>query len=322
MNALTRYLNLLGAYSEKHSYLAYFKNTYHNILNLEYRYIIAPIISLDLALIISGTKFRGQFEERLKNILNEIKNDGSIIIFIDEIHTIVGAGSASGSMDASNMIKPSLARAEIHCIGATTLDEYRNYIESDGALERRFQKVIVCEPSKNESLKILNGLKSKYESFYSKLDEAVLATSSTKGGKWGNSPLEEQNRRAVYIKIKRSLKDPMLTGFDFADTDAPCPQRFTTTVATQALNMINSNFVNEKAAIFAKRLEEEVNGDMSARITRGLEIVTSKPANPKSVEIAQQMIKTLKDEHGLDDQNALQRFCLVALNMNEFIFVD
>ncbi len=165
-------------------------------------------------------------------------------------------------------------------------------------------------------------LKMGGESFYSKLDEAVLATSSTKGGKWGNSPLEEQNRRAVYIKIKRSLKDPMLTGFDFADTDAPCPQRFTTTVATQALNMINSNFVNEKAAIFAKRLEEEVNGDMSARITRGLEIVTSKPANPKSVEIAQQMIKTLKDEHGLDDQNALQRFCLVALNMNEFIFVD
>ena len=124
------------------------------------------IVSLDLALIISGTKFRGQFEERLKNILNEIKNDGSVIIFIDEIHTIVGAGSASGSMDASNMIKPSLARAEIHCIGATTLDEYRQYIESDGALERRFQKILVCEPSKNESLKILNGLKSKYESYH------------------------------------------------------------------------------------------------------------------------------------------------------------
>ena len=86
--------------------------------------------------------------------------------------------------------------------------------------------------------------------------------------------------------------------------------------------MINSNFVNEKAAIFAKRLEEEVKGDMSARIRRGLEIVTSKPANPKSVEIAEQMIKTLKNDHGLDDQNALQRFCLVALNMNEFMFID
>ena len=165
-------------------------------------------------------------------------------------------------------------------------------------------------------------LKMGGESFYSKLDEAVLATSSTKGGKWGNSSPEERNRRAVYIKIKRSLKDPMLTGFDFADTDAPCPQRFTTTVATQALNLLNSNFVNDKAAIFAKRLEEEVKGDITARIKRGLEIVTSKPANPKSLKIAEEMIKKLKSDHGLDDQAALQRFCLVALNMNEFIFVD
>tara|TARA_B100001250_G_scaffold396475_1_gene402500 strand:- start:467 stop:2935 length:2469 start_codon:yes stop_codon:yes gene_type:complete len=124
------------------------------------------ILSLDLALIISGTKYRGQFEERLKNILDEIKNNGNIIIFIDEIHTIVGAGSSSGSLDASNMIKPSLARAEIHCIGATTLDEYRNYIENDGALERRFQKVLVNEPSKNETFKILNGLKRKYENYH------------------------------------------------------------------------------------------------------------------------------------------------------------
>ena len=165
-------------------------------------------------------------------------------------------------------------------------------------------------------------LKMGGESFYSKLDEAVLATSSTKGGKWGNSSPEERNRRAVYIKIKRSLKDPMLQGFDFADTDAPCPQRFTTTVATQALNLLNSNFVNDKAAIFAKRLEDEVNGDITERIKRGLEIVTSKPANPESLKIAQEMVKTLKNEHGLDDQAALQRFCLVALNMNEFIFVD
>ncbi len=124
------------------------------------------IVSLDMGLIVSGTKYRGQFEERLKNILNEIKENGNIIIFIDEIHTIVGAGSSSGSLDASNMIKPSLARAEIHCIGATTLDEYRSNIESDGALERRFQKIQVSEPSKNESLKILNGLKKKYEEYH------------------------------------------------------------------------------------------------------------------------------------------------------------
>ena len=165
-------------------------------------------------------------------------------------------------------------------------------------------------------------LKMGGESFYSKLDDAVLATSSTKGGKWGNSSPEERNRRAVYLKIKRSLKDPMLQGFDFADTDAPCPQRFTTTVPTQALNLLNSNFVNDKAAIFAKRLEDEVKGNISDRIKRGLEIVTSKPASPESIKIAEEMVQNLKNEHGLDDKAALQRFCLVALNMNEFVFVD
>ena len=114
----------------------------------------------------------------------------------------------------------------------------------------------------------------------------------------------------------------MLQGFDFADTDAPCPQRFTTTVPTQALNLLNSNFVNDKAAIFAKRLEDEVKGNISDRIKRGLEIVTSKPASPESIKIAEEMVQNLKNEHGLDDKAALQRFCLVALNMNEFMFVD
>ena len=124
------------------------------------------LLCLDLALIVSGTKYRGQFEERMKNIMDEIVGNKNVIIFIDEIHTIVGTGSTSGSLDASNIIKPSLARGEIHCIGATTLDEYRNYIENDGALERRFQKILIKEPSKNESLKILNGLKFRYEEYH------------------------------------------------------------------------------------------------------------------------------------------------------------
>ena len=101
------------------------------------------IISLDLAALVAGTKYRGQFEERMKAILNELETNPHIILFIDEIHTIVGAGGASGSLDASNMFKPALARGELQCIGATTLDEYRTNIEKDGALERRFQKVIV-----------------------------------------------------------------------------------------------------------------------------------------------------------------------------------
>lgn len=121
------------------------------------------VVTLDLSSMVAGTKYRGQFEERMKAIMNELEKSKDIILFIDELHTIVGAGAASGSLDASNMFKPALARGEIQCIGATTLDEYRKYIEKDGALERRFQKIMVNPPTADESLKILNGLKSRYE---------------------------------------------------------------------------------------------------------------------------------------------------------------
>ena len=124
------------------------------------------ILSLDLALVVSGTKYRGQFEERIKSILEEVRKNKNVITFIDEIHTIIGTGSSSGSMDASNMIKPALARGEIFCIGATTIDEYKTSIEYDGALERRFQKLLVDEPTLDQSVSILNGLKSKYEKFH------------------------------------------------------------------------------------------------------------------------------------------------------------
>lgn len=121
------------------------------------------VVTLDLASLVAGTKYRGQFEERMKAVMNELEKNDDIILFIDEIHTIVGAGGATGSLDASNMFKPALARGEIQCIGATTLDEYRQYIEKDGALERRFQKVLVEPTSVEQTIEILNNIKNKYE---------------------------------------------------------------------------------------------------------------------------------------------------------------
>jgi ATP-dependent Clp protease ATP-binding subunit ClpC len=135
------------------------------------------VVTLDLASLVAGTKYRGQFEERMKAVMNELEKNDDIILFIDEIHTIVGAGGATGSLDASNMFKPALARGEIQCIGATTLDEYRQYIEKDGALERRFQKVIVEPTSVEETITILNNIKNKYEDHHNVIytDEAIEA---------------------------------------------------------------------------------------------------------------------------------------------------
>lgn len=121
------------------------------------------LITLDLPLMIAGTKYRGQFEERIKAVMDEIKKNGNILLFIDELHTIVGAGAAEGAIDASNILKPALSRGEIQCIGATTIDEYRKHIEKDAALERRFQKIMVQPPTVEETIEILNGLKAKYE---------------------------------------------------------------------------------------------------------------------------------------------------------------
>ena len=134
------------------------------------------IVSLDIASIVAGTKYRGQFEERIKAIIEELREDPSVIVFIDEIHTMVGAGGASGSLDASNMFKPALARGEIQCIGATTLNEYRQHIEKDGALERRFQKVLIEAPDSDTTLLILQNIKSKYEDHHNVTytDDAIL----------------------------------------------------------------------------------------------------------------------------------------------------
>ena len=139
------------------------------------------LFALDMGALVAGAKYRGEFEERLKAVLDEIKSsDGRIILFIDELHTIVGAGKTDGAMDAGQLLKPMLARGELHCIGATTLDEYREYIEKDAALERRFQPVLVAEPTVEDTISILRGLKDRYEVFHGvKITDSALVSAAT-----------------------------------------------------------------------------------------------------------------------------------------------
>ena len=135
------------------------------------------VLTLDLSGMVAGSKYRGEFEERIKKVIQEVMNDGNILLFIDEIHTIIGAGGAEGAIDASNILKPSLARGEIQLIGATTREEYRKYIEKDAALERRFQPVVIEEPTEDETIQILKGLRDRYEAHHQVhiTDEALIA---------------------------------------------------------------------------------------------------------------------------------------------------
>ncbi len=176
------------------------------------------IVVLDLAMMVAGTKYRGQFEERIKAVINEVKRDKNVVLFIDELHTLVGAGGAEGAIDASNVLKPALARGEVQCIGATTLDEYRKHVEKDGALERRFQTIIVEPPSKDETLDILRGLQGRYETHHKVhfTDEALyqaveLSTRYITGRCLPDKAIDVVDESGARIRLKNMTPPPDLT---------------------------------------------------------------------------------------------------------------
>jgi ATP-dependent Clp protease ATP-binding subunit ClpC len=176
------------------------------------------IVVLDLAMMVAGTKYRGQFEERIKAVISEVTRAKNVILFIDELHTLVGAGGAEGAIDASNVLKPALARGEVQCIGATTLDEYRKYVEKDGALERRFQTIIVEAPSKDETLDILRGLRDRYEAHHKVRfsDEALfqaieLSTRYLTGRCLPDKAIDVMDEAGARVRIKNMMPPPDLT---------------------------------------------------------------------------------------------------------------
>ncbi|MHC4605180.1 MAG: Clp protease N-terminal domain-containing protein, partial [Planctomycetota bacterium] len=175
------------------------------------------IVVLDLAMMVAGTKYRGQFEERIKAVINEVRRAKNVVLFIDELHTLVGAGGAEGAIDASNVLKPALARGEVQCIGATTMDEYRKHIEKDGALERRFQTIIVDPPSKDETLDILRGLQDRYEAHHKVrfTDEALyqaveLSTRYITGRCLPDKAIDVVDESGARIRLKNMTPPPDL----------------------------------------------------------------------------------------------------------------
>jgi len=200
------------------------------------------VITLDMALMIAGTKYRGQFEERIKAVMDEIRRSGNIILFIDELHTIVGAGSAEGAMDASNIIKPALARGELQCVGATTLNEYRKYVEKDTALERRFQPVTVNEPTVDETIDILKGLRERYEKHHN--------------AKYTDEALEAAARLSARYLTGRFLPDKAIDMIDEAGARARIQSTTRSPDLRDKETQINEVREKKEEAIRAQRFEE------------------------------------------------------------------
>ncbi len=266
------------------------------------------IITLDLASIVAGTKYRGQFEERMKAVLNELTKNPDIILFIDEIHTIVGAGNASGALDASNMFKPALARGELQCIGATTLDEYRQHIEKDGALERRFQKVLIEATTPDETIEILNNIKARYEDHHlvKYTNEAIKACVTL------------TNR---YIS-DRFLPDKAIDALDEAGARVHITNIHVPTEIINLENTIEEIKVNKTSAIKSQKFEEAAQFRDIERRYAG-ELIKAKKKWEEDASINREMVT---DENvaevvammtGIPVQNIAQKESLRLINMED-----
>ncbi|MEE4242475.1 MAG: Clp protease N-terminal domain-containing protein, partial [Desulfopila sp.] len=221
------------------------------------------VIALDLGALVAGAKYRGEFEDRLKAVLKEVENRaGEIILFIDEIHTLVGAGAAEGSMDASNMLKPALARGELHCVGATTIDEYRKYIEKDSALERRFQPVLVQEPSEEDTIAILRGIKEKYEVHHGvRIQDAATVAAVTLSNRYISDRFLPDKAIDLIDEAASSLRieiDSMPTEIDELDR-----QRIKLEIELEALKK-ESNQASKKRLEELKKKLADLNDELNA----------------------------------------------------------
>ena len=224
------------------------------------------VVVLDMALLVAGTVYRGQFEERIKNVMKEVKKDGKIILFIDEMHTIVGAGAAQGSNDASNIIKPSLSRGELQCIGATTMDEYRKYIEKDSALERRFQMVLVEPPTIDETTEILKGLRKKYEEFHHV--------------KYTNGALEAAAKMSDRYISGRFLPDKAIDLIDEAGARVHLKKKIKSPEEKSLENKIKKIVEQKKNAVEEQRYEDAANlRNKEREIKNKLEGIVNKQSN-------------------------------------------
>ena len=233
------------------------------------------VITLDLAGLVAGTKYRGEFEERMKRVMDEIRGAaGEIILFIDELHTLVGAGAAEGAIDASNIIKPALARGELQCIGATTLNEFRKYIEKDSALERRFQPVMVGEPSVEETIEILKGLRDRYEAHHKVqiTDEALVAAAKL-GDRYitdrflPDKAVDLIDEASSRVRLQATLPPPAIREVDDADAQGHSRER----IRRQNARVRESRAIRdreEKLRLEKPRLEQEWREKKSAQATR------------------------------------------------------